>query len=70
MALRDIGRRLDQLEALTESTDRAHYIWRQTGETAEQAIERGGMLGRNVVVIGWEEPAKDRAACSRALRVA
>ena len=55
MSLQNVARRLDRLEALTQNTGRSHYIWREMGETIEQAIERTGMQGRQVVVIGWND---------------
>jgi hypothetical protein len=58
--MRDIRRRLHRLEALTQDTGRSHYIWRDMGETAEQAIERTGMQGRRVVVIGWNDEGEPR----------
>jgi hypothetical protein len=60
MALQNIGRRLDLLEALTQDTGRSHYIWREMGETVEQAIERTGMQGRHVMVIGWNDDGEPR----------
>jgi hypothetical protein len=54
MKLHSIARRLDRLDALTaEDSGRTHYIWREIGETAEQAIERASLQGHRVAVIGW-----------------
>jgi hypothetical protein len=56
MSLHSLGRRMDALEELIRGTDRMHYVWRHIGETAEQAIERTGMQGCKVAVIGWLDP--------------
>jgi len=67
--MRDLRRRLSKLETDGIGSHLTLYVWREIGETDEQAIARSrdAAAGRPIVILGWDalqgdlEPPTPRA---------
>lgn len=55
--MRDLHRRLAKLETADIGPGLTLYVWREAGETDEQAIARSreAAAGRHLVVLGWDD---------------